>query len=277
MQKKGTLFDKKGGDQMKNNLKEKLVSGSKAIGTFFEVGGETAVEGLGYTGLDYIIIDTEHGPFEVESTMGLIRAAELKELVPLVRIKDVSRPSVLKNLDIGAMGLVVPCVETVEEAKSLVEWAKYYPVGKRGFFTARKAGFGYEEFTKNVKEYFQTCNRETLLIPQCETKGCLDNIEEIAALEGVDGIFIGPYDLSIGLGIPAQFDEPIFNEAVARILKACIDNNKLSFILTVNPAMAIGYLEQGFDSVAISTDIAFYIAGIKSMVDGIKNQEGWKW
>ena len=261
---------------MKNNLKEKLAAGSKAIGTFFEIGGETAVEGLGYTGLDYIIIDTEHGPFEVESTMGLIRAAELKELTPLVRIKDVSRPSVLKNLDIGAMGLVVPCVETVEEAKSLVEWAKYYPVGKRGFFTARKAGFGHEGFAKNVMEYFQTCNRETLLIPQCETRGCLDNIEAIAALDGVDGIFIGPYDLSIGLGIPAQFDDPLFKEAIARILKACRDNNKLSFIFTVDPAMAMGYFEQGFDSVTISTDMAFYISGVKAMVGGIKNKEGGK-
>lgn len=258
---------------MKNILKEKLDRGEKALGTFFEVGSEAAIEGLGYTGLDYIIIDTEHGPFGVESTMNFIRAAELKGLTPLVRVMDVSRPSVLKNLDIGAMGLVVPCIETVEEASKLVEWAKYYPVGKRGFFYARKAGYGYEEFSKNVQGYFDICNRETLLLPQCETKGCLDNIEKIAALEGVDGIFIGPYDLSIGLGIPAQFNEPIFIDAIARILKACKDNNKLSFIFTGDPAKANQYFKQGFDSVTVNTDMAFYMAGIKAMVDGIKGQE----
>ena len=201
---------------MKNILKEKLAGGGKALGSFFEIGGETAVEGLGYTGLDYIIIDTEHGPFDVESSINLIRAAELKGLTSFVRVKDISRPAILKNLDIGAMGLVVPCVETVDEAKKLVEWAKYYPLGKRGFFYARKAGYGYEEFSKNIQGYFDTCNRETLLLPQCETKGCLDNIEEIAALDGVDGIFIGPYDLSVGLGIPAQFDKPIFKEEIGR-------------------------------------------------------------
>lgn len=255
---------------MKNILKEKFDGGGKALGTFFEIGGETAVEGLGYTGLDYIIIDTEHGPFEVESSMNLIRTAELKGLTPLVRIKDISRPEVLKNLDIGAMGLIVPCVETVEEAGKLVEWAKYYPLGKRGFFYARKAGYGYEEFSKNVQGYFDVCNSETLLIPQCETKGCLDNIEEITALDGVDGIFIGPYDLSVGLGIPAQFHKPEFKEAIARVLKACKDNNKLSFIFTGDPALANQYFEQGFDSVTVGTDIAFYIAGIKAMVEGIK-------
>lgn len=257
---------------MENILKERINNGVKTIGTFFEMGSSEAVECLGYTGLDYIIIDTEHGPFDVESTMNFVRAAELKNLTPLVRVKDISRPSVLKNLDVGAMGLVVPCVETIEEVEKLVEWSKYYPLGKRGFFNARKTGYGQEEFSKDVIEYFSISNRETLLIPQCETKGCLDNIEEIAGIEGVYGIFIGPYDLSIGLGIPAQFDNPTFTSAVARILKACKDNNKFSFIFTGDPAMVNEYFDQGFDSVALGTDISFYISSIKGVVEDIRNR-----
>src|SRR5690554_6154691 len=215
---------------MKNLLKEKIKNGNQAIGTFFELGGSTAVECLGISGLDFFIIDTEHGPFDVESSMDFIRTAELSSITPLVKIKDVSRPSVLKMLDIGAKGLIVPCVENIEQVKNLVEWAKYYPLGKRGFFTARPAGYGYKDFVKNIDNYFKVCNEETLLIPQCETIGCLENIEEIAKLEGVDGIFIGPYDLSIAMGKPSQFDDPAFLNAITRILKACKDANKFSFI-----------------------------------------------
>ena len=119
---------------MKNLLKEKMIKGEKVVGTFFELGGNTAIECLGLSGLDFLIIDTEHGPFDIESSMDFIRTAELRNITPFARIKDISRTSVLKMLDIGAKGLIVPCVETALEVKNLVEWAKYYPLGKRGFF-----------------------------------------------------------------------------------------------------------------------------------------------
>jgi 4-hydroxy-2-oxoheptanedioate aldolase len=259
-----------GGTYMKNLLKEKMMKGEKAVGTFFELGGNTAVECLGLTGLDFLIIDTEHGPFDIESSMDFIRTAELRNITALARIKDITRPSVLKMLDVGAKGLIVPCVETVEQVKDLVQWAKYYPVGKRGFFMARPAGYGYESFAQNVDEYFRICNEETLLIPQCETMGCLENIEEIVNIEGVDGIFIGPYDLSIGMGKPAQFSDPEFTQALARILKACKEAGKFSFIYTGSNAAAKQYLADGFDAVAVSMDAAVYINAYIALVSEIK-------
>ena len=255
---------------MKNLLKTKMIEAEKVIGTFFELGSNTAVECLGHTGLDFLIIDTEHGPFDIESSMDFIRTAELGNITPLARIKEISRPAVLKMLDIGAKGLIVPCVETPEQVKNLVEWAKYYPVGKRGFFMARPAGYGYESFAQNVDEYFKVCNEETLLIPQCETMGCLENIEEIVSIEGVDGIFIGPYDLSIGMGKPAQFDDPEFIQAVARVLEACKAAGKFSFIYTGSNTMAKKYLAEGFSAVAVNMDASVYINAYKSLVSEIK-------
>ncbi len=255
---------------MKNLLREKLKSGDQAIGTFFELGGSTTVECLGISGLDFFIIDTEHGPFDVESSMDFIRAAELSSITPLVRIKDVSRPSVLKMLDIGAKGLIVPCVENPEQVKNLIEWAKYYPLGKRGFFTARPAGYGYKEFAKNLDSYFKTSNEETLLIPQCETLGCLENIETIANMDGVDGIFIGPFDLSIAMGKPGQFENPEFLQAIDRILKACKDAGKFSFIFSTNKESGKDHLNKGFDGVAINMDASILINAYKELIKDLK-------
>jgi 4-hydroxy-2-oxoheptanedioate aldolase len=261
---------KKEKNLMKNLLKEKMINSEKVIGTFFELGGNTAVECLGISGLDFFIIDTEHGPFDVESSMDFIRTAELKNITPLVRIKDISRPSVLKMLDIGAKGLIVPCVESIEQARNLVEWAKYYPLGKRGFFMARPAGYGHEDFAQNINEYFKVCNEETLLILQCETMRCFENIEDIVNIEGVDGIFIGPYDLSIGMGIPGQFNNVLFLQAIDRILKACKDAEKFSFIYTGNNAAAKKYLADGFNGVAVNMDADIYINAYKALISEVK-------
>ena len=255
---------------MKNSIKTTMQNGEKILGTFFEIGGSTAVECLGLAGLDFLIIDTEHGPFDVESAMDFMRAAELRKITPLVRVKDTSRPSILKMLDIGAKGLIIPCVHTVEEVKKLVEYGKYFPLGQRGFAPARSAGFGFEPFAKDIADYFETCNRETMIIPQCETLDCLDNIEEIAAIEGVDGIFIGPYDLSVALGKPAQFGDPDMINAVARVLKACKKAGKFSFIYAGKPEQAQKHFADGFDGVAYSMDSIVYINAFRQLINELK-------
>ena len=257
---------------MINYTKQKMLNGEKTIGTFFQLGTANAVEGLGYSGLDYIIIDTEHGPYAEESVMEFIRAAKLSKLSPFVRIKEISRAAVLKMLDIGAEGLVVPCVETVEQVKSLVKYGKYSPVGERGFFYGRAAGYGFEDFAKSMDEYATKCNYETMIIPQCETRGCLQNIEEIASIDGVDGILVGPYDLSIALGIPGQFNAAKFIDALNRIMKACKNAGKYTIIYANDTESALRNFKMGFDSVAISTDIAVLVNGYNNIVNSIKSK-----
>lgn len=255
---------------MKNNVREKLALGQKVVGTFFEIGSMTAVECLALTGLDYFIIDCEHGPFDVERALEFVRTAELKNITPFVRVSDISRPAILKMLDIGAQGLIIPCVDNVEQVKKIVEYGKYPPVGRRGFFFTRVAEYGNSADAASIENYLQKCNDTVMLIPQCETVGCLENIEEITTIEGVDGIFVGPYDLTIAMDIPGQFSNPAFLQALDRVNKACKTAGIPLLIYTGNTAAASKYFEQGIDGVAYGTDLAVYIEGFRNILKEIK-------
>lgn len=243
-----------------NEFIKKLKAKERPVGTFFEIGGITAAECMGRTAFDYIIIDNEHGTFEGESTLDAIRGADMGGIIPFVRVRDISRASIMKPLDVGAKGLIIPFVESVDDVKKILKWSKFSPIGSRGFCPSRKDGWGYEypmgEPMDVVMDYW---NKETLVIPQCETASCLEKIEEIVSMEGVDGIFIGPYDLSIGLGISGQFENPDFVAALERIKTACHNAGKFVIIFTMSTEMAQKYYAQGFDSVTIGLDINYYI------------------
>jgi 4-hydroxy-2-oxoheptanedioate aldolase len=255
---------------MKNNVKTKLSKKETVIGTFFELGSCQTVEALASTGIDYIIIDCEHGPFDTESTLEYVRTAELSSLTPFVRVKDITRPSILKNLDLGAKGLIIPNVESIEQVKEIVEWGKYFPTGKRGVFLGRTSGFGNDSIAEDIDNYFNISNSETMIIPQCETMGCLENIEDIVSLEGVDGIFIGPYDLSTALGAPADFTSKNFTDALERILKACKKTGKPCFIYTGTENEAKKLISDGYDGIALSMDASFLINAYKATLSRLK-------
>lgn len=237
----------------------------KTIGTFFELGGRGAMESLCRAGLDYVIIDTEHGCFSEETAADLILAAERGGLLPYVRIGDTRRPYVLRMMDIGARGLIVPNIRTMDQVRELVSHAKFPPVGNRGFCPNRTTGWGADDWAKDVLGYMDACNRHCKIIPQCETREALDQIEEIAALPGVDGIFVGPCDLSIELGIPLEFDNPILLRAVERILKACQSAGKESVIFAGNMKDALKWTEMGYDSVAYSLDASVFISAYQEI------------
>lgn len=249
---------------MENKMKAKMASGGKALGTFFESGSAITAECLALGGLDYIIIDTEHGPYDTESAMEFICAAVRRGMTPLVRVKDSTRPSILKMLDVGAMGLIIPDIHSIDEVKQLISYGKYYPQGNRGVAFARGNGYGFAD-PKPLTEYFAEANAETMLIPQCETKECLEDIENIAAVDGIAGIFIGPYDLSTALGMPGQFEDPAVQQAISRILKACHAAHKFALIYADDGVSAKKLFQQGFDSVAVNMDTILYIRAIQQL------------
>jgi 4-hydroxy-2-oxoheptanedioate aldolase len=255
---------------MKNAVRERMLKGEKLIGTFSVLGSEICVEGLGFGQLDYVIIDTEHGPFTEESAQNYIRAARVRGLSPFVRIREISRAAVLRMLDAGADGLIIPDVRSVDEVKRLVEYGKFHPLGRRGFGLVRASGYGKEDFAENINSYFTLANQETLIVPQCETVGCLEHIEEICAIPGVDGIFIGPFDLSVSMGIPARFDRPEFQAALRRVLAACKENKKFCFIFAVDAAAARQAFAAGFDAVTIGTDAGVLIKAFQRLVADIR-------
>ncbi len=254
-----------------NRIREKFLNHELSVGTFTQLTSTVAVEALGRTGLDYVLIDTEHSAVGIEFLSSAITAADAAGIVPLVRINDIARSKVLQPLDYGAQGLIVPAVETVEQVRRLVEYAKFPPVGNRGFCPTRDGGYGYDEVSmQGTDVYFAHANQETLLIPQCETVGCLEHIEEITAMDGVDGIFVGPFDLSIALGRPMAFDCDEMRAALDRILNACHKNNKMAFIFCGDAQAAKARAAQGFDSVTAGLDIMALVDSYRAMVQDIR-------
>ena len=250
---------------MKNILKEKLTRGEKPLGTFVGTGSAAVVECLGCAGLDFVILDNEHSPIEAETTAALVRAAECRGLTPLARVREISRPAILKLLDVGVQGLIIPDVRGVEEVRRIIGYAKYAPLGQRGFCPSRKDGWGTADLGP-VPETMAHFNGETMLIPQCETAEALEQIEDITALPGVDGIFVGPFDLSISMGIPGAFESPEFRAALERILAACRSAGKPCLIYAGNGAAAAQRLAQGFDAVAMGLDATMLISGVRAEI-----------
>lgn len=241
---------------MKNAILEKFRRGEPSLGIISHLLSAPAIEVLAYTGMDYVLIDLEHSPIGAEHAAQLVGVAQGAGLAPLVRVDGIERSPILKMLDAGAAGLVVPQLETVEQARKLVSYAKYPPLGNRGYCPTRDGGWGSGScYERGMDGYMAEANASTLLIPQCETAGCLEHIEEIAAVEGVDGIFIGPFDLSIALGIPGQFGDPLLTEGIERVRRACAAAGKLCIMYAGSGEAAKRYFDQGFPSVAAGLDI----------------------
>ena len=256
---------------MHNILKEKLAQGKQPLGTFVGTASPAVVECLGCAGLDFVILDNEHSPVEAETTAARVRAAELRNVTPLARVREISRPAILKLLDVGVQGLIIPDVRGTEDVRRVVDYAKYAPVGRRGFCPSRKDGWGTDPQC-GVLDTMAHFNQETLVIPQCETAEALSDIETIAAMDGVDGIFIGPFDLSISMGMPGDFENPQFRAALARILSACRAAGKPCLIFAGDGAGAAVRFAQGYDAVAMGLDATLLITGVKAQIAAGRGQ-----
>lgn len=250
---------------MKNVLREKMLRGEKTLGTFLELGTATSAQCLGLAGLDYLIVDTEHGPFNPQSALEFIRAAKLNNITPLARVQEISRAAILKLLDVGAMGIIIPCVNSLEEAEQIVSYGKYSPLGERGVANTAGSGFWFEDYAcHGMPYYFEVSNRESMLLPQCETLGCLEHLEQIVALPGIDGIFVGPFDLSTAMGIPGQFDKPEFKDALRHVQAVCAAHKKPSIIFAASQQAAREGFELGYDSVTYGMDATVLVNAFKA-------------
>ena len=204
-------------------MKAKLQTGEPVIG--FQIMGNWAeiVEIVGLLGSDFVFLDGEHGALGLPEIAGLVRAAECVGITPIARVPSNAPDVILRYLDIGVQGIVVPNVNSREEAERAVKAVKYYPLGERG------CGYGHAMdylLTQSFSQYVKEANRETMVITQCESKEGLDNLEEIVNVPGIDIIFIGPADLSQSLGVPGQLDHPLVEEAVARAKNIVLASDK---------------------------------------------------
>lgn len=259
---------------MQNKLKKAISEKGSAVGTFLGLSTPALIENISTSGLDFVVIDTEHGTYDLKDVSSMIRAADSKGLCPVVRVSDPTHREIQHALDEGAEGIIVPYLRRIEDFCKVAELGKFPPIGCRGFSKGRGSCFGNDDWAAGSSEAFMAAsNEKVLLIPQCETLEALENIEEIVTIEGIDGIFIGPYDLSICMGIPTQFDHPDFKAAVERILKACKEAGKLCMIYTTTIEEARMRLAEGFEAISHSLDAALYAQVYRETLSAIRLSE----
>lgn len=202
-----------------NTTKAKLKAGQTVLGCFLRYPDAGLVEVLGYQGVDFIVFDGEHGTIEPRDCENMVRAAELRNVTPIVRVTTNSPPTILRFMDSGAQGVHVPWVNSAAEAQAAVRSVKYQPLGIRGLAAVRAADYGQ---AYPLSEYVQQANAETLVVIQAETAEAIENLPDIAAVSGVDVIFIGPSDLSHSLGVPGNLKHPKVVAGMQRILETTL-------------------------------------------------------
>lgn len=252
---------------IQNHLKEKLKAGEAAAGMFMTCNAPDLVEIAALAGFDFVIIDGEHGPMGPESIQGMIRAAEVRNITPIVRIPNHLESSVLHNLDIGAHGLQIPQVNDAKTAETLIGYGKYEPVGHRGVAFPRAADYGMSD------GYFEHENKETMFVMHCENEKCLENLDEICRNPEVDVIFLGPYDMSQSMGIPGQVNHPRVEAAAEKVLEVCTKYGKTAGIYCGSGEIARKRREQGFRYLAIGMDITAFAAKCREEIKGFRGEE----
>jgi 4-hydroxy-2-oxoheptanedioate aldolase len=252
-------------DLPQNTFKRALKAGKPQIGLWSSLSSNYSVEVIAGAGFDWILLDSEHSPADIESLLAQLQAAAPYPTHPIVRVPWNDMVWIKRVLDIGAQTLLVPYVSTAAEARNAVAYTRYPQQGLRGVAgTTRATRFG------RIKDYARRAHEETCLLVQVETQAALDNIEAIAAVQGVDGIFIGPADLHASLGHTGETAhpsvKPLIDEAIRRIRKCgCAPG-----ILTPNEADARHWLGCGALFVAVGADVGILARGAEALAAKFK-------
>ena len=253
--------------KMRNLVKEKLAKNGHVLGAFVASGSPTNVEILGLNNFDFVLIDMEHAQTDMETMVNMIRAAELYDMAPIARVYHPNDgPMMSRMLDVGIHGLMIPMVETKEQAQYIIEHMKLAPLGKRGMGAGRGPRWGwYENYNKGE------VNDNTYVIMQCETRKGVENIEEICQTPGLDCIFIGTADLSQDMGSFGDNNNKELQAAINKVLDACKKYNIVPGIVTGTAEEAAKRIQQGFQFVSIMNDLGFFRSQTKNQIDAVRN------
>ena len=250
----------------RRTLRARLAAGETVFGPFLKIPAAAPIEIAGYAGFDFCIIDLEHSTFSFERAEEMVRAAQVAGVAPVVRTFDGRPPTLVRALDTGCEGVVVPHVQTRDEAEVVVRGARFHPLGERGMDPhARSARF--RSIPKEV--YFAEADHRTLVGAQVEGQEGVHNLKGIVEVKGIDLIFIGPYDLSQSLGVPGQIDGPLVREKVEEIVAVARSRNKAVGIYADNVEEARRWRDVGIQFVAVSVDVNIFLQACKSMVEAL--------
>lgn len=248
------------------NLKQRLKRGETLNGCWLNLGSSLTAEIVGHAGFDWVLIDLEHGAGTERDTLAQLQALEHTGAGALVRVESSEPQRISRVLDMGAEGIMCPKVNNAADAQKVINGLHYPPHGNRGVAKMVRA----TGFAQNFDQYYQE-SRDTILgVVQIETVEVLNHLDEVAAIDGVDVLFIGPADLSMELGIFGQFDHPRFKEALNETVNAAQKVGKATGILFFNPNDYGRYHDLGIRLIACGADATFVADGARTMARKMK-------
>ena len=254
-----------------NRVKQLLKKGEPTIGSWCGLADPYANEVFFQVGFDWIVIDTEHHPIGVESLRNILVTVDGCDTVPIVRVNNNRSDYIKQALDMGAEGIMVPQVQTKKEAELAVEHSKYPPMGKRAFGPIRAANYGLDP------DYINQANQELLLIVQIESAEAVKNTAAIAAVDGIDALFVGPYDLASSMGHLGNPDAPAVKKAIDKVIETANEVGCPWGAYTTSLEDYLKYVKRGATMATVRGDIALLNqAATKSFTDTYAQLEKMK-
>jgi 4-hydroxy-2-oxoheptanedioate aldolase len=249
---------------MKGSLKSRL-HGSRdpCFGTWISTPSVVGLDALKGVGFEWFMLDTEHAQLNPETIAAMVALLGAEGPRPLIRVGNVDQYLIKQALDSGAEGILVPLVSTAAQARAAVGFAKYPPQGVRGIASAAASRYGTQ-----LASYLRSANADTLVGVQVETREALENLEEIAQVDGVDLLFVGPQDLTLNLGLMDDRKNARVREAMRSVVRACEKHGKTPGILVVDADEKRFAVEAGFRFISLASDVRFLIQGAKSYLGG---------
>ena len=235
-----------------NKLKRSLQAGELQHGIWLSSGSSVLAEIAGHAGFDWCLIDGEHGPNTIADMLPQLQALAISGTQAVVRIANADAWIVKQVLDLGCQTLLVPMVDDAEQARDMAQAMRYPPDGVRGMgaVLARASGFG------SIKDYPHVANGQMCLLVQAESAKAVANIDEIAAVEGVDGVFVGPADLSADMGYPGQPGHPEVEKAIDHVIALTVAAGKIAGIITFDESRFAEYAQKGVTFLGVGGDLA---------------------
>ena len=249
----------------KNKFKESILNKNKQIGIWSCLTNNTIAEIISVTGFDWSVIDMEHSPNDIQEVLTQLQVMEGYNTEPVVRVPWNEPVMVKRILDMGAQTILYPFVQNQQEAKAAVEATRYPPRGIRGVMSAARMNrYGH------IENYYKEAEKEICVLIQCETKEAIKNIPEIAKIDGIDGIFIGPSDLSSSIGKIGQFEDKEVQDLIYEGLNLCSKSGKPAGILTGKQEYAKKYIKDGYTFVAVNSDTNLFARGAENLLKEFK-------
>ena len=253
------------------SLKQKLKNNKLTIGSWIMMNDMISIEIMALAGFEWLVVDIEHTSIDLKSAQILINTIQAQNIKALIRVSKNEEVVIKRVLDMGADGIIVPMVNSKEDAIKAVEFAKYPPNGKRGVGLYRASRYG-----SKFEEYKKWLENELVIVAQIEHIEAVKNIDEILDVEGIDATIIGPYDLSGSMGCPGEFERNDFKEAISQVLKSCRKKNIPSgfHVVDTNPKKLQEKIDEGCTFLAYGIDYFFMkdlaIKGMKKIKEGLQ-------